>query len=310
MRQFLIKILLFIVPITVLLFSGIFLPPTPRASKSLLFASRQKDSLLIHTKKPRIIFIGGSSLSFGLNSQRVKDSLNLNPINTAVNAGIGIKYMLENSLQYVKKGDHIILALEYDHYFRSYDYTSDVLLRTIFDVCPDKISLLSLKQKIDIMRYIPKFSLTKFVPSEYIGVKESDVYSVNSFNKFGDANAHWHLKKRGYKPVPIKGEFNKSVIKKIKDFEEAAKKLGAVVYITFPCLDKISFGNSIDKIVQVETILKEYHFNLLGSAGRYMMQENMMFNSRYHLIKEGVEYRTQLFIADYRNAQIQNELNN
>lgn len=303
MRKFLIKTVLILVPISLLLCSGIFLPPTPRASKSLLFANRQKDSLLLHTKEPRIIFIGGSNLSFGLNSQRIKDSLNLNPINTAVNAGIGIKYMLENTLQYIKSGDVIILAFEYDLFQRSYEYTTDELLRIIVDVCPEKIKLISFFQIIDLFRHIPKFSLTKFVPSEYIGFKESDVYSVNSFNNFGDVNAHWNLDKRGYNPVRIKGNFNEKVIRKIKEFEKVSINKGAAVYITFPCLDEVSFNDSKEKIFKIESVLKKYDFNLLGNAKRYIMPKEMMFNSRYHLIKKGVEYRTNLFIADYNNAQ-------
>ena len=42
--------------------------------------------------------------------------------------------MLENTIQYVKEGDIVILILEYEHFYRDYNYVSEELLRTIFDV--------------------------------------------------------------------------------------------------------------------------------------------------------------------------------
>ena len=282
--------------------SGLILPPTPRASKSLLFANKQKDSLLINTKEPRIIFVGGSNLSFGLNSYEIKDSLNLNPVNTAIHASIGLKYMLENTLQYLKNGDIIILAPEYSHFFRSYEYTSDELLRITFDVNPEKRKFLSLKQEIDLLSNIPKFSITKYKPTEYWGFHESDVYSVNSFNKYGDADAHWNLKTRGYTPSSLKGQFNVNVFEKIKEFEESAEQKGAIVYVTFPSLDEVSFANSKENILQVENTLHKFNFNILGNARRYIMPKEMMFNSAYHLTKVGVDRRTKLFIEDFKQA--------
>jgi hypothetical protein len=306
MKFFLKKILFFLVPITVILISGLFLPATPRAAKSFLFADRQKDSLLKFTKEPRIIFVGGSNLSFGLNSYEIKDSLNLNPINTAVNVGIGLKYMFKNTLQYVRRGDVIIISPEYELFYQPYDAVSDELLRTVFDVAPQKIKFLSLKQGFGLLKYIPKFSLTKFDLTEYWGFKESDVYSVNSFDKFGDVDAHWNLEKRAYEPTPIEGNFNENIITKIKAFQVAAENMGAKVYITFPCLDEVSFKLSEEKVLKVEEALKKDSFNLLGSAERYMMPKDMLFNTKYHLNKSGLEYRTKLFIEDYKKATTSN----
>lgn len=308
MKSFIKKTILFLTPIILVFFSGLIIPATPRASKSLLFANRQKDSLLLYTKEPRIIFVGGSNLSFGLNSYMIKDCLSLNPINTAVHASIGAKYMLENTLKYIRKGDIIIIAFEYSHFYRPYDYVSDELLRTIFDVFPEKKKDLSLKQIVNLLQYVPKFTLTKFKPTEYYNMKESDIYSVNSFNKFGDAEAHWNMNKTGYQPSAIQGVFNQNVIRKIRQFEDAVRIKGGIVYITFPSLDEISFSNSEEKVLLVENKLKENEFKLLGNAEKYIMPKEMMFNTSYHLNKKGVDHRTKLFIEDY-NARKHNDGN-
>jgi hypothetical protein len=116
MNKLIKKITLVIIPIILFIFLGISLPTTPRASKSLLFANLKKDYLLKNVESPRMIFIGGSNLSFGLDSQKIKISLGINPINTGVHAGIGLKYMLDNTIQYIKNGYIIILIPEYHHF--------------------------------------------------------------------------------------------------------------------------------------------------------------------------------------------------
>lgn len=61
-----------------------------------LQAYNKKCQLLEDTPSPRIIFVGGSNLAFGLDSQRIKDSLNINVINYGLHAGIGLKYMIDD----------------------------------------------------------------------------------------------------------------------------------------------------------------------------------------------------------------------
>jgi len=74
MKKFAVKSILFLLAAVLVFGISMSLPSTPRAATSLLFAERQKDSLLKHTPPPRIIFVGGSNLSFGLNGQLIKDS--------------------------------------------------------------------------------------------------------------------------------------------------------------------------------------------------------------------------------------------
>ncbi len=303
MTRFIKKSILFIIPIVLLLFSGLILPPTPRASTANIFIAKKKDSLLLHTEKPRLIFVGGSNLAFSLNSKQVKDSLLLNPINTSLSINYGLRYMLESTKQYIKREDTIVISLEYEHYYRSYDFTSEILLRAIADVDHSKIKILSFKQYIDLIRFVPDFTFSKFKPSEYYGFKESDIHGVHSYNEFGDVNAHWNLQNQGYVPITLKGNFNRDILCRIKSFEDYANKKGATVYITFPCIDEVSYNNSMDKILIVEEELDKYGFNTLGNAKRYVMPKEMMFNSIYHLNKKGVDYRTKLLIEDYKKER-------
>ncbi len=301
MKTFLKRLFFFIFFFIVIIAIGIVLPATPRAAKSLLFAYLHKDTLLKETEKPRLIFIGGSNISFGLDSKTIESHLGLKVINTGVHAGIGLKYMIENTIQYIKKGDIVVLAAEYAHFYRNYNYVSEELLRTILDVAPHNYKLLNAEQIIKLIPFLPKYALSKFKPTEYIGFTESDVYSVNSFNEYGDVDAHWNMTKKHplHAEPRFESSFNIDVMNKIKKAEDIIHDKGGELFVTYPCYQDMSYKNNGKQIRKIADTFRHYNFTLLGSPERYMFSNDMMFNTVYHLNRKGVERRTKLFIEDY-----------
>lgn len=307
MNRFTRRILLFLLPIIALVLVGILLPTTPRASKSLLMASKPKNSLLQNTPSPRIIFVGGSNLSFGLNSQMIKDSLHLNPINTAIHASIGIKYMIDNTLNYIQEGDIVVLVPEYALLYRSLNFGSAELLRTVLDDDFSNLKHLNFYQIFNLIPFIPKYCLTKFKPTEYLNVKESDIYSVNSFNEFGDVYTHWGMQQKAFDPFGrINNKMNNDVIKYIEKFSSSVKGKGGVLFVSFPGFQETSFNNSKEQILKVEQELLNANLQVIGSAERNKIPDSMMFNTPYHLNKNGVDYRTKMIIDDIKKARTHN----
>ena len=305
--------MLFSLLLLLLIIIGFLVPVTPRASKSLLYAKIQKDSLLKNTDSPRIIFVGGSNLSFGINSQMIKDSLHLNPINTAIHAGIGLEYMMDNTLKYIKKGDIIILAPEYNHFYGRFIYGGEELLRTVADINLSEIFDLKEEQLRNIFKYLIKYSFSKFKSkfklTEYFGFKESDIYSVNSFNKYGDVYTHWTMKQQKFSSADtIRSIYNPDAIKLIDSFRIELEKKGAKLFITYPSYQASSYDKSINQIKKIEQELLENNFELLGTPERFRIPDAMMFNSSYHLLKKGVDYRTELLIEDIEKVRTHNNV--
>lgn len=309
-RLFLAKISAFlIIPSFFWIVAAAAIPPTPRASTSHLFAELDKNSLLQNTPSPRLILVGGSNLSFGINSQLIKDALNVNPVNTGIDFKLGLKYMMDSTTEFVKPGDIVVLVPEYDNFYGSTAYGKEELLRTVFDVDQSNTNSLSLKQWLNIVVFLPKFSLSKLNPSEYIFEKDNEigVYERRAFNQYGDVHLHWTLEREEFLPYePISEEFNNDVIEQIAMFQKEVRERGAVLYITFPCLQDISFENRKNQILEVENRLRENRFLILGTPKKYKMPDQLMFNTPYHLLKEGVDIRTRLLIDDIRRAQLQN----
>jgi hypothetical protein len=305
MKTFTVKLTAFVLAtILFYLFLLLLLPTTLRTSKTLLFAEIKKDSLLANEISPRIIFVGGSNISFGLNSQLIKDSLRMNPVNTGIHASLGLKYMLDNSLLYIKKGDVVVLISEYQHFYREYDFGSEELIRTVLDVNKSKIPLLSLKQIYNCLLFSGNVVLSKFNPREYINVKEDEIYGVNSFNNYGDVYTHWYLERRKFDPAGATdtNTYNPDIMNAIKEYELKIRQKGANLFISYPGYQDISFRNSKDAITKVESEYKKAGFIILGSPERYMMDDSLMFDTPNHLCKKGVDIRTGLLISDLKSA--------
>ncbi|WP_303316568.1 hypothetical protein Q4Q34_07105 [Flavivirga abyssicola] len=303
MKNFLVRTFCFVLCMLLIAIIGFILPATPRASKSLLFAKIKKDSLLVNVEKPRLVLVGGSNLSFGINSKLLKDSLLVNPINTGVHAGIGLKYMLDSTEPFVKEGDIIIVAPEYSQFYGNTFFGGEMLLRTVFDLNRNEVKRLSIEQISNISKSLFKYSFSKLKPTEYFNIKESDVYNVNSFNEYGDVYTHWTMESRKFSPDKYFSEpFNDHILKDLKEFEKKVKIKKATLLVTFPCYQLSSYNKNINKIKKVEEVLKSLDFYLLGDSKRYVMSEKMMFNTPYHLTKEGVDNRTKLLIEDLKKV--------
>lgn len=299
MLKFLKQLLLFLFLFSLFCLSGLLFPPTPRASKSLLAAGVMKDSLMSNVNPPRLLLIGGSNLSFGLNSQIIKDSLGLNPVNTGIHAAIGLIYMMDNALQYVREGDIVVLIPEYEEFYDGFAYGSEELLRTILDGNRSNIRLLHFRQFLNIIPYLPNYTMSKFRLKEYTNVSETKHYSVNSFNDFGDVSSHWNEKSETFKPAnPLNGKLNLTVIKEMKMFQSEIESKNAQLYVSFPVFQEQSYMNSRIQIETIEALLHEKEFPIIGSPERYLFPDSLLFNTPAHLIKSGVDQRTTFLIED------------
>jgi len=303
MKKFLLKLLLLVAPFLLIILISFIIPAGNQAQNGLLFSQIEKNQLLMKTNGPRIIFIGGSNLSFGLDCQMIKNSLRINPINTSIHAAIGLKYMLRNSLRYVRKGDIIIIAPEYQQFYGDQADGKMELLSMIIDVSPDTKRLVDLAQYFKSTKYIPEYSLKKLDPLRYF--KEVDtvvgIYHRKSFNVYGDAYRHWKLPKTNISTLHVSGDLNNEIFAELKDFRKNIELKKAKLFITYPCYQDISFNEAIIKIKAVERKLKDNRFSLLGTPERYKFTDSLLFNTPYHLTRQGVTLRTQLLIDDIKH---------
>lgn len=297
MKDFLKQFSLFLLIPLLLIVALLYMPVTPRAKTSLLFAEIKKDSLLQAAKSPRLVMIGGSNLSMSLDSQQIKDSVKLSPVNLGLHAAIGLVFMLDHTEPYIKKGDVVLVVPEYAQLYGNFAYGEKELLSVIFDVKSAGIDDLNWRQIKNIVPFVPKFAFAKLNKEEY---KVSDTYlrMDKAFNGYGDWVYRLDSVTNNTTYQALEGSFNDNIIDKMKDFETEIVKKGAKMVVSFPAYEEESYKNSAAMIQTIEKAYKDAGFTVIGNPEKYKFSNSLMYDTPYHLNAEGVKIRTRMLIHD------------
>lgn len=79
-----------------------------------------KERLLKEAPSPRVVLVGGSGLAFGIDSATLTEALGgtYRVVNMGLHAGLGLDFMLNETLDGLRKGDVVVLSPEYDIVWR------------------------------------------------------------------------------------------------------------------------------------------------------------------------------------------------
>ncbi|GAB6012752.1 hypothetical protein [Viscerimonas tarda] len=303
MKKLLANLFLFVAIFVVAVILLLLFAPVPEMRKTnMLNGIVQKDSLMEHVPQPRIIVIGGSNAAFGLNSRMIKDSLNVNPINASLHAGIGLVFAMNEARHYLKPGDVLIISPEYNQFFGEVAYGGTEALHVIFDVSLSNLKYLDFSNYHAFSNYLYYYLRSKI--DEAGSLKKSELfYSDKAFNQYGDIDTHWPLERRkATTMIEILGEINPGVVEKVEAFSSEMEAKDIKVYLAYPGLQAFSFDSSRESIHQLDDLFRKYKLNLLGTPERYRMPDSLIFDTPYHLTEDGANYRTKRLIEDLRTA--------
>lgn len=313
MKKFFINICLFIFGIILFVAIGICLPNLA-TTKSNDYSIIEKHELLENTESPRLILVGDSNVAFGFNSELFVDSLHINPINTAIHAGYGLKYILDDTYNFIRKNDIVIISPAYSQFYGNTFLGREPLLYSL-KALPSNIQLLSIKQVYNLIQYIPKYAIQNYkgfikallIKEQKLSKNDNNfVYTRESINKFGDMVSHWGLPKIDFEPYVIKDndEFNMESFQYLKQYIKKVKSKGAIVFFSYPSLMKTSYIPNKQKIDYLKDNLEKSNILTIGSPTSYFYEDNYYFNSPYHLRFKGANQRTLLhieFLKHYLN---------
>src|SRR5690606_26128837 len=97
----------------------------------------------------RVVLVGGSNLAFGIDSKAIEAAVGCPVVNMGMNGYFGVRFMLEEVAPRLRAGDVVVLAFEWDNYFKSVDGTSSNLL-VVSKANPRAFAALTWPQRWDI----------------------------------------------------------------------------------------------------------------------------------------------------------------
>lgn len=127
----LVVILMTVSPLGLGLGLGNFAPRLPSLDWTLLIDQRTS-ALAESIHVPKVIFVGGSNLRFGLDADALSRDLGMPVINYGLHASLGIDVIADRAALVIKPGDIVVYAPELSHFRRAEDATFSDDLRIDF----------------------------------------------------------------------------------------------------------------------------------------------------------------------------------
>jgi len=306
MKKFIIKSVLF-VSIGIGICSLIFL--NSNNDNLYLKARLDKHSLLDSTSSPKIIFVGGSNVAFGINSQIIRDSTGMNVVNTGLHAGMGIKFILDDLTPYITKmnkreNNYIIICPEYSHFY-SNGNGEPITNATLFISDISVVKIMNMQQIIFIIEGLPKYIAgeiwkhIKITGNDENGYK----YERKGFNEYGDEINHLTLYDKH--PQIDKGKslgtnLNENTfnyfLKTIKIWDRHAH-----VLMMPPAIYDESYNVQRNNIQQITERLAKNGFPFIAPTDSFKYDKTLMYNTRYHLNTIGTKLHSKKIAVSLKN---------
>lgn len=194
--------------------------------------------MLKNTPAPRVIFIGGSNLAFGIDGKMVEDSIGVNSVNYGIQAGVGLRLMMEDAMEYSRQGDILVISPEYEHFYGNY-HGEKSTLSILTLLYPHIIKRFDAGNYAEMGRGFGD-ALSVLAMSYFPGDSGNGTslykYSSLSFNEYGDESRHWTYPAesitldRNY----IVGEFDESAFDKFLECISLLEDRGVEILIIPP----------------------------------------------------------------------------
>lgn len=262
---------------------------------------------------PRILFVGGSNLAFGLDSLTIENATGIPTVNLGLHAALGMEFMLCEARGVVRKGDTVVLSLEYEHFFG--DITGD-LLADVVRYRPSLVTDLSWRLDKRLMDrahiYLGRRIAAGYERVRYGRNPRSEApYSRDGFNVRGDLIAHRELEQRplaltarlsGHLAVipPIDSHEPRRLLRR---FVEYCDRRGVRVFYTFPPVSEENTRLFEPQSSAVLALLREPGMPvLLDTPQEVSLPTACFFDTSYHLLGPGVRIRSERLAASLREA--------
>lgn len=306
MRRFLKNLLLF--ALLQLLVGGVLVARFEPDPGSYIAATLDKNELLRTAPSPRLVFVGGSDLAFGLDSRRLEEALPYHVVNMGLHGGLGLDFMLAEARAGLRPGDVAVLSIGYDLFARS--GTSDMLFEAL-EHRPESLALLSwgdvgplLDSAVAHFGWVVREGIRRLRGIPLRGGRPP--YARRSFNEYGDLVDHWEMEPRAWHasilPDGVPRRQLSETIDKLNRFRADVAERGVRVFFTFVPIPREVFEERERDIRTVANRLShEAAFPVILGPEEVVLPLDHFFNSVYHLSGEGSRRRTDTLITALRH---------
>jgi hypothetical protein len=260
---------------------------------------------LKRTTSPKIVFVGGSNLAFGLDSRAVEEQLGYAVVNMGMGFNMGLRFMLDLVSPEIRTGDIVVLVPEYNLFYGLLD--GDDRLIDVLELYPDGFHYIrSRDQLYNLANNLPEHIRAKLLRWLQRRKPDADcVYCPRAFNEYGDAVAHLDRKPADVEKMDFLRSTARGVdmeaIRVINAFAQAAEQHGARVVLIFPCVPEPHFERRHEAIDRLYAKLQQdLKVPMLSTPRDQTYPIGYFYDWVYHLNRQGRAVRTAKIIDELR----------
>ena len=268
---------------------------TAADTNDFVLALHDKTVLMERTASPRIVFVGGSNLVFGIDSREVEQKTGLPVVNMSMLAGYGLTFMINAAKPYIKQGDIIFISFEY--YLGEGEM--DLLAHTV-DMVPEASAYLNDHEKflypwaeanLRLQHLIRDLQRSAQFNTGFV----EKIYNRSGFNRNGDVVSH--LDQPNPKTVGRRYRIEytdySEYIGIINQFADYARSRGAKVFYLYPVYVRSEFNKYHAAIMAYDgQMRKSLKIPIVNSIDTFVYDDEYFFDTVYHTNKKGREMRT------------------
>lgn len=268
-------------------------------------ALKDKEDLLQHIESPRLIIAGGSSSAFGIDSERIEQSLDgrYQVVNSGLHGGLGLRFIVAFVEAHLRPGDVVVLVPEYSLLFGLHD--SSLALHEALgeyhgawryaSTDDDPIEPTIFFQAVQ-KRFRRAIGLSPPVDHAYL--------TRQGFNERGDLIAHLDLPSPGVR-YRVTFDFRDpppEVLGTIQDFNHSCREAGARLFLSFGPYPASLMADDPPADEWLERFRAAVDAPVISQPQDYLFADEMFFDTANHLNAQGRNLRTARLIEDLRHA--------
>lgn len=308
--RFLAFLLIFALPFVAVGAAAFALPS--EFSESYVGEFGNKVDRLYKEEGEKIVFIGGSSLAFGLDAKLLSETLGKPVVNFGLYASLGTKVMLDYSKGAIGKGDIIVIAPEMNAQTWSLYFNAETMWQAL-DGRFDLLFRLNGEHIPSMLGSFWKFTATKIKYALSGESTATGIWSASSFDEYGFIRNN---RTRDYNTMvggvdsTMQINFDTDMISEdfiayLNDYIDYAEKKGATVYLSSCPMNDAALSTEIsfDELMAsydayVQFLKEKLHCEMLGEPANMLYPSGYFFDSNFHLNSAGAVLHTKQLATD------------
>ena len=289
-----------------------------------MYCLKDKYDLLRETPSPRIIFVGGSNLAFGLKSAQLQAETGLNPVNLGVHGRLGVYSMIRLVKEQIRDGDIVVLSPEYGAMFSEPRCNQDIAVEAyrVWPGCKPFIQpdieqpLESLAPRITPLRKLGQCvarTRSRLEQSWSTNLDENgdppevECYRRASFNRFGDHVAHYQAQSTYIETGKIcfvKDDVFARVAQEMNQFAKFCEQRQATLYFLHSPFPSNKVSKYLQRARRIDEVLaKQLSFPILTNLEMATFPDDQFFDGESHLNEQGAQLRTEIVCQQLKQIE-------